>query len=537
MCNAPAPMTRTLRRLLAALLVLMLVAAACGGDDDDDDDDNGGSASAADAEAAVSELGDVKDAVIQIVATGTFAYPAGTFAAYEEYEGAGSGSGFIIDPSGIAVTNNHVVTGAATLEVFVGGDDEEPVNARVLGVSECYDLAVIDLEGDGYPYLSWYDGEVEPGLEVRAAGFPLGDPEYTLTSGIVSKAETAGDTDWASVDSVIEHDANIQPGNSGGPLVEAETGRVVAVNYAGGDPGTGTSQFFAISSELAKPMVEQLQEGDELSLGVNGQAIYDDASGTTGIWVASVDTNSPAGEIGLRGGDIIEKIEGLSLGIDGTMKDYCDILQSHSEGDKLAAQVLRYEEDVRLRGEFNGDELEAIESLGTAIQEETGPIDSAGGVSYSGEYLSISDDTGVLIVDVPVEWSEVDGAEITLDDGTTLPNVSAAPDLGAFFSSWSSPGLSLTATDETQTPDEILDQLAGGASSECEDAGRDDYDDGLYQGRIQYYANCGGTGAATIGIAASPPEGGFTAFVIVQLASEADIAVLDTIVQTFSVSI
>ena len=72
---------------------------------------------------------------------------------------------------------------------------------------ECSDLAVIKLEGGPYPYLDWYDGPVDAGLEVRAAGFPLGDPEYTMTAGIVSKAQTSGDTDWASVDSVIEHDA------------------------------------------------------------------------------------------------------------------------------------------------------------------------------------------------------------------------------------------------------------------------------------------------------------------------------------------
>lgn len=528
-------MTQTLRRRLAALLALTLLASACGGGDDDDSSagGDGGPASQADAGDAVDNLQDVKSAVIQIVATGTFAQPAGTFAAYEEYEGAGSGSGFIIDPSGIAVTNNHVVTGAATLEVFVGGSDEG-VNAKVLGVSECSDLAVIDLEGDGYPYLAWYEGEIEPGLEVRAAGFPLGDPEYTLNGGIVSKARAAGDTDWASVESVIEHDANIQPGNSGGPLVEAETGRVVAVNYAGGDPGTGTSQFFAISAELARPTVEELREGDVLSLGVNGQAIYDDATGTTGIWVASIDTSSPAGDLGLQGGDIIERIEGLSLGVDGTMKDYCDILASHDESDQLSTQVLRYEEDARLRGEFNGDALEAIESLGTVIEEETGPLEEGGEV-YT-EFVSISDDSGIISVDVPAEWADIDGAPITLDDGTELQNVSAAPDLAAFFESWSSPGLSLTVTDAALTADELLDQLISGAAGACQDDGRDDYDDGLYQGRIHYYSACEGSEAATVGIAAGPADGTFMAFVIVQLATANDIAVLDQIVQTFTVN-
>lgn len=531
-CATLLSMNKSFRRV-GVLFVLALLVAACGGGGDDKTAAGGDDDTPASAEGAVDNIKDVKSAVIQIVAKGIFAEPAGSFSAYDEFEGAGSGSGFIIDESGIAVTNNHVVTGAATLDVFVGGSDE-PVNAKVLGVSECSDLAVIDLEGDGYPFLDWYDGDVEPGLEVRAAGFPLGDPEYTLTSGIVSKAKTSGDTDWASVESVIEHDANIQPGNSGGPLVDAETGHVVAVNYAGGDPGTGTSQFFAISSALARDLVDDLQKGDVLSLGLNGQAIFDDTTGTTGIWVASVDTNSPAGELGLQGGDIVEKIEGLSVGVDGTMKDYCDILRSHDATDQLATQVLRYEEDARLQGEFNGDALAPFESLGTAIEDQTGPLDDTGEV-YS-EFVQITNDSGSISVEIPAEWADVDGAPVTLDDGTVLQSVSAAPDLAAFFGDWTSPGLALTVTPSDLAPDDLLDQLISGASEACQDAGREDYDDGLYLGRIQYYSACGGTEAAVVGIAASPEGGGFTAFVIVQLASEADVAVLDHIVQTFTVS-
>jgi len=178
-------------------------------------------------EGLVDSLEGVQDATIQIVAEGTFIDPQlGTL-----YNSAGSGSGFFIDPSGIAVTNNHVVTGAALLQVWVAGE-EKPRNARILGVSECWDLAVIDVEGEGYPYLEWYTGEIKPGMEVYTAGFPLGDPEYTLTNGIISKANANGETSWASVDAVIEHNARIRGGNSGGPLVTSD-GKVVGINFAG----------------------------------------------------------------------------------------------------------------------------------------------------------------------------------------------------------------------------------------------------------------------------------------------------------------
>ena len=213
----------------------------------------------------VSGIEDVKKAAIQIEAQGTFTDPQmGTV-----YNAAGRGSGFIVDPSGIAVTNNHVVTGSALLKVWVGGSTE-PVNARILGVSECWDLAVIDLEGDGYPYVEWYTGEINPGLEVYAAGFPLGDPEYTLTKGIISKAHADGETSWASVDGVVEHDARIRPGNSGGPLVTAD-GQVIGINYAGVDV---TDQNFAINGADAQDVVKNLSGGKDFeSIGINGQAV------------------------------------------------------------------------------------------------------------------------------------------------------------------------------------------------------------------------------------------------------------------------
>lgn len=519
-------MTRT----CLALAVFALAITACGGQTP------ATSSSASAGSAAIDNIEDLQGAVVQIVAEGSFAEPAGTLAAYEEFEGAGFGSGFIIDPSGLAVTNNHVVTGNATLEVFVGGSDES-VNATVVGVSECSDLALIDLEGDGYPFLAWDEGEISAGREVRAAGFPLGDPEFTITSGIISKADASGDTNWASVDAVIEHDANIQPGNSGGPLVDAATARVVAVNYAGGDPGTGVQQFFAISADLARPLVEELKDGDVDSLGINGLAVVDEESGVSGIWVAGVDTNSPAGDIGLRGGDIIEKIEGLSMGTDGTMSDYCQVLNSRNPEDRLAVQVLRFEENARLEGQFNGDELTAYVPISTEAEEETGTLPESS--EYSG-YTSVSDDSGTITVDVPVEWADVDGTPIVLDDGTELSNVQAAPDLEGFRTRWDVPGLSLTAaTDlgagiDTAT---LLDEFSADAASACTDGGRDDYDDGLYTGQVQYFTDCGGTSTATAFIVARPAGDEFIALVEVQMVTEADFAALDRIIATFIVNI
>ena len=188
----------------------------------------------------IDSLSDLESAVVQIEAVGTFVDPAEGL----QLNAAGRGSGFIIDPSGIAVTNNHVVTGGGLYKVYVAGE-EEPRSAKVLGVSECADLAVIDIQGDGFPYLEWYEGAIKVGLDVYAAGFPLGDPEFTMTRGIVAKEKANGKSSWASVSKVIQHDATINPGNSGGPLVD-ENGKVVAVNYAG---DSENNQYFAISRD------------------------------------------------------------------------------------------------------------------------------------------------------------------------------------------------------------------------------------------------------------------------------------------------
>ena len=298
----------------------------------------------------VSSLRDVQRATIQIQAEGSFVDQE----LGQQLNRRGRGSGLIIDESGIAVTNNHVVTGAAILQVWIGGESN-PRNARILGASECSDLAVIDIEGDGYPVFEWFDGEIFAGLDVFAAGFPLGDPEFTLTRGIVSKIRTRGETNWASVDSVIEHDATINPGNSGGPLVTME-GKVVGVNYAGRNE---TSQFFAISRDEALKVINQLRAGQDInSIGVNGTAVRNEEQSISGIWVASVKSGSPASNVGLKGGDIITKLEGLVLATDGTMADYCDVLRTHHPEDVLSIEVLRFATGEVLEGKLNSYKLQ-----------------------------------------------------------------------------------------------------------------------------------------------------------------------------------
>ncbi|MBN2549114.1 MAG: trypsin-like peptidase domain-containing protein [Anaerolineales bacterium] len=296
----------------------------------------------------VTTLDAMEKAVIYIEAAGSYRDPEEGWQANV----GGSGTGFIIDPAGIAVTNNHVVAYAATLQVKVYGE-EAPRSAVVLGVSECSDLAVIDIDGDGFSYLDWYQGEIKAGLDVYTAGFPISGAGigYSLTKGIVSK--TTGSVNWttASVSNIIEHTAKVNPGNSGGPLA-TEDGKVVGVNFG----FTNLDQNYAVARDEARAVIDQLRGGMDLdSLGVNGVGVSGKLQDNpvVGVWVRSVKPGSPAEIAGLQPGDIITQMDGTTLD-DGTLGGYCSVVRSHSPEDVFPISVVRSDTLEVLEGEING---------------------------------------------------------------------------------------------------------------------------------------------------------------------------------------
>ncbi|MCS6844435.1 MAG: trypsin-like peptidase domain-containing protein [Caldilineales bacterium] len=467
----------------------------------------------------ITSLDEVERAVVQIEAQGTFVDPVG-----QVTSGAGRGSGFIIDPSGIAVTNNHVVAGAALLRVFVPGESR-PRNARILGTSECSDLAVIDIDGDGYPFLQWFEGRARPGLDVYAAGFPLGEPEFTLTRGIVSKERAAGETNWASLDEVIEHDATINPGNSGGPLVTAD-GQVVGVNYRS---RPDSEQYYAIGVNVARPIIERLRRGENYeSIGINPEAVVLE-SGLTGIWAASVVSGSPADKAGIQAGDILINLEGLDLATDGTMADYCDILRTRGTDVTLAVRVVRFATQEVWAGQINGRPLERAFSFAQEGQEEVQETQQG----YT-EYVRITDDSGTLSMEVPAEWSQVDGSPWRDDDGTLLGAQLTAQPPGADdgpFVLLAAGNLDRGAFDA----DALLDSTD--FSDFCETyEGRQDYNDPLYTGRFDLYTGCGNAKGVMFVVVAAPEQGNYFVLTIVLALTDADLEAADRIFNTFEVT-
>jgi serine protease Do len=477
---------------------------------------------------SASGLEGMKAAVVQILAEGEIRDPGEGQNSFKS-----TGSGFFITADGKIVTNNHVVTGAGALTVLIGGDDDTRYPARVLGVSECSDLAVIELVDAGqYPFLPWSTKDVQPPLEVYAAGFPLGDPEYTVTRGVVSKAKADGDTSWASVRHVIEHDANIQPGNSGGPLVD-NTGALVGVNYAGGDPGTGTAQFFAIAQDLAQPLINDLESGNKETIGVNGRAFVDKEAGLSGVWVRGVTPGGPASKAGIKPGDIITTLNGVDLG-GGSLAPYCRVLRSAQPSQAMSVRIIRFDTKEVLEGELFGKELKPVFSFAQQLQEQV-PTGSGSAVQTSGEFVRLTDESNKISVEVPTEWKDVNTSLQDLAGlGTPQPTIIAAPNIAKFDAS-DGPGIGLVLLEIPGAGALDKDELLKGTESTipCSEYNYADYKDSKYSGRF-FTAKCKDT-LGVVAIVSPVGDNDKVLLIIGQAATEADLVAIDKALSTFEI--
>ena len=228
------------------------------------------------------------------------------------------GSGVIVSPDGVIVTNHHVVAGADEVTVVLA--DRRELEARILGSDDRTDVAVlkVDASGDTFPYLAFRDSDtVEVGDLVLAIGNPFGVGQ-TVTSGIVS-AEAQTRVGITDLNFFIQTDAAINPGNSGGALVDME-GRLIGINTAiysqtGGSIGIG----FAIPSNMVRSVVAGFTSLGRLQrpwLGASGRAVTNDVAHAlglrrpAGVLIENVYPNGPADQAGIRTGDVILDVNG-----------------------------------------------------------------------------------------------------------------------------------------------------------------------------------------------------------------------------------
>jgi serine protease Do len=254
------------------------------------------------------------------------------------------GSGFIIDPAGYIVTNNHVIDGATSIRVTLS--DGTAYRARLVGRDKKTDLALLKITaGRTLPYVAFGDSnQVNIGDWVIAAGNPYG-LDGTITAGIVSAKKR--DINAGPYDDFLQIDAPINPGNSGGPLFD-QSGHVIGIDSmiyspSGGSVGIG----FAIPSNLANKVVADLRAHGRVArgwLGVEMQQITPELASelglrkTQGVIVANVLEDSPAAEGGIRQGDVIRSLNGKAV---GSTHDLAVAVANAHAGDAMHIGVLR----------------------------------------------------------------------------------------------------------------------------------------------------------------------------------------------------
>ena len=227
---------------------------------------------------------------------------------------SGQGSGFLISADGYAVTNNHVVENASTVEVAF--DDGKTYSAKVIGTDPRTDLALIKIDGGNFPHVRLADKAPRVGDWVLAVGNPFG-LGGTVTAGIVSAR--GRDIGAGPYDDFIQIDAPVNKGNSGGPTFNTD-GSVIGVNTAIYSPSGGSVGIaFAIPAETVKTVVAQLKDKGKVArgwIGVQIQPVTKEIADSLnlknneGALVAEPQKDSPAAKAGIEAGDVIVSVDG-----------------------------------------------------------------------------------------------------------------------------------------------------------------------------------------------------------------------------------
>jgi serine protease Do len=342
----------------------------------------------------------------------------------------GIGSGVIISPDGYILTNNHVVDAAKDIKVTL--HDRRVLNGKVVGVDKLTDLAVVKVNAQDLPAISWGDSsKLEPGQTVLAFGSPFGYFRFSVTRGIVSAVDRPNpySNDARKPGDYIQTDAAINPGNSGGPLVNAH-GELVGINtFIISNSGSFAGAGFAIPSQMAHAISAQLIQHGKVDHGYVGIAMNDvtpdnarffNLQDTEGAIVAQVTPNSPASHAGLKQGDVITTLNGQKVANSSALQVAVSEL---APGTAISLGVLRDGKPTTVSvtiGTYGGDHQELADDdngapqsgkLGLAVADLTqdvrqqlqAPENMHGAVVQNVRPASPADDAGLQPGDVILE--------------------------------------------------------------------------------------------------------------------------------------
>jgi Do/DeqQ family serine protease len=279
----------------------------------------------------------------------------------------GLGSGIVVSPSGYILTNNHVVEKASKLQVKLS--DGREFTGKVIGSDPQTDVAVVKINADNLPVMPFANSDsARVGDLCFAIGNPFGQ-DHTVTMGIVS-AKNRHLEMGTHIQNFIQTDASINPGNSGGALINAR-GELIGMNTMiltggggnmfGGGEGGNVGIGFAVPSNLAKQVMDQIEKNGKVSRGYLGAELgnvtQDMAphlglkAGEEGAYIASVTPNGPGAKAGLQSGDVVTAIDGKAI---HDSDDLTMSVISHSPGTNVTLDIVR-----------NGQAMKLTVSLGT----------------------------------------------------------------------------------------------------------------------------------------------------------------------------
>lgn len=270
----------------------------------------------------------------------------------------GSGSGVIISNDGYIVTNNHVVNGASKIEIVL--NDKRSYTGEVIGTDPTTDLALLKIREKDLPYIAYGNSDgVKVGEWVLAVGNPF-NLNSTVTAGIVSaKGRNINILDHngpagtlAPIESFIQTDAAVNPGNSGGALVNTN-GDLVGINTAiASNNGSYQGYSFAIPVNIVKKVVADLVEYGNVQRAFMGLSIQDiDSRFATekqlkqlkGVYINGITANGAAEEAGIKQGDVVTNVEGVTV---GSTSEFLEQIGKYRPNDKINVTVVRNEKEV-----------------------------------------------------------------------------------------------------------------------------------------------------------------------------------------------
>ncbi|MBL0763649.1 Do family serine endopeptidase [Marivirga atlantica] len=348
----------------------------------------------------------------------------------KERQAQSSGSGVIISPDGYIVTNNHVVENASKIEVVLW--DNREYSADVIGTDPNSDVALIKIDENDLNFVEFGNSDnTQIGEWVLAVGNPF-NLTSTVTAGIVSaKARSINILSGRNrygVESFIQTDAAVNPGNSGGALVNLK-GELIGVNTAIATPtGSYAGYSFAVPSTLVEKVVNDLKEYGIVQRAILGVSIVDvndprlpeDINLNNGVYVSGLTPGSAAEEAGIQKGDVIVEIEGTEV---KNVAELQELVARNSPGDKISVTYIREGKEQTVNATLKNlqNSMEIVKA------DEAKILDGATFQDVSEEDMeALNIDGGAKVVDVQKgKWQEIglkEGFIITAIDKVNIAN-------------------------------------------------------------------------------------------------------------------